>query len=160
MPASSPDGGNYVAMDGAYDAGPLSQAISGLTVGDTYSVSFYWAGAQQYTFDGANTEQVEVSLGSQTQSTAVYDNTSHGFSGWMTQTFDFTATATSETLSFLAIGTPISPSVPPFALLDGVSMTQVPEPASLALLGIGVMGVCGVVGRRRARRDAAAARVG
>jgi hypothetical protein len=160
MPASSPDGGNYVGMDGAYDAGPLSQTIGGLTVGDTYAVSFYWAGAQQEGFDGLNTEQLKVSLGGQTQSTAVYDNTSPGFSGWMSQTYDFTATSASELLSFLAVGTPITPSVPPFALLDGVSMTQVPEPASLALLGMGALGVGGLVRRRRARQAAEAAHAG
>ena len=81
-------------------------------MGETYAVTFEWAGAQQEGFDGLNTEQLEVSLGSQNQFTTVYDNAIHGFSGWMPQTFYFTADATSEVLSFLAIGTPISPSVP------------------------------------------------
>jgi hypothetical protein len=154
LPSTSPDGGNYVGADGAYDAGPISQTINGLTVGQEYQVGFWWAGAQQYTFTGPNTEQFAVSLGNDTQYTAVYDNPSHGFSGWMYQTFDFTASATSETLSFLAIGTPISPSVPPFSLLDGVSMNAVPEPGSFMLLAAGAIGL-GVVRLRRRVKPAA-----
>lgn len=152
LPASSPDGGNYLAADGAYDSAPITQTINSLTVGQTYQVGFYWAGAQQYTFSGPNTEQWVVDLGnSPTQATAVYDNPSHGFSGWMYQTFDFTATATSEVLSFLAVGTPISPSVPPMSLLDGVSVNAVPEPSGLLLMGIGVIGTGVVYLRRRVR---------
>jgi hypothetical protein len=48
----------------------------------------------------------------------------------------FTPTSTSETLSFLAIGTP--GGVPPLALLDGVSLSDIPEPASWALLVSGL----------------------
>lgn len=152
LPATSPDGGYYIGADGAYDAGPITQTISGLTIGAQYVVSFYWAGAQQSGFDGANTEQWQVSFGSNTQSTPVYDNSSHGFSGWMSQTFTFTADATSDVLGFLAIGTPIAPSVPPFALLDGVSVNEVSEPASIALLAVGAVALGGVVRRRRANR--------
>ena len=46
LPATSPDGGNFVAADGAYETLPLSQTINGLTAGDKYNVTFYWAGAR------------------------------------------------------------------------------------------------------------------
>jgi hypothetical protein len=70
----------------------------------------------------------------------------------MPQTFYFTADATSEVLSFLAIGTPISPSVPPFSLLDSVSMMAVPEPSTWAMMALGFAGL-GLAGYR-ARRAA------
>jgi hypothetical protein len=144
LPASSPDGGNYVAADGAFQIAPIQQTINGLTPSDSYTVSFYWAGAQQYTFNGPNTEQWQVSLGSQTQSTAVYQNPSHGFSGWQQQSFTYTATSASEVLSFLAVGTPTG--VPPFSLLDGVTLNAAtPEPATLALLGSGLLAGVGFV---------------
>ena len=41
---SSPAGGNYLAMDGAFDQSPVSQTLSGLTVGAATTVSFYFAG--------------------------------------------------------------------------------------------------------------------
>ena len=158
LPASSPNGGNFVAADGAFNTGPIQQTISGLTVGDTYAVSFFWAGAQQSGFTGPTTEQWNVSLGSQSQSTAVVSNASHGFTGWMQQTLDFTATNSSEVLSFLAAGTPNG--VPPFALLDGVSMNDVsspspgpstvPEPATVSLMVVGLLGLS-VAGHRRRR---------
>jgi PEP-CTERM motif len=144
---TSPGGGNYIAADGDYDTAAISQNMLNLTVGKMYAVSFWWAGAQQTGYTTATTDQWQVSLGSQTQTTSVYSNPGEGFSGWSYVTMNFTATATSEMLSFLAIGTPSG--VPPFALLDGVTMNvAVPEPSSLLLMGLGLLGF-GVVRRRR-----------
>jgi hypothetical protein len=147
LPASSPDGGNYIGADGAYNVGAITQSISGLTVGDKYTLSFWWAAAQQQGFTGLNTEQWQVNLGSQQFDTAVYSNASKGFSGWMYQTFTYTATSTTEVLSFLAIGTPSGQ--PPFSLLDGVSLELVPEPADWAIMLAGVAGLGALLQRRR-----------
>ena len=125
LTAASPAGGNYIAMDSDFEVGPVTQTINDLVVGQKYTLSFYWAGAQQFTFRGATTDQITASLGGESHSTGVYSNPDQGFSGWMLQTFNYTATSTSETLSFLASG---APQLPPFALLDGVSLTATPEP--------------------------------
>ena len=145
----SPTGGNFVGADGAFQVGAITQTLSGLTKGTDYAVSFSWAGAQQSGFTGATTEQWQVSLGNQTQSTQAVPNANHGFTGWMQQTFVFEATTASEVLSFLAVGTPNGE--PPFSLLDGVSATDVPEPASLAMLAacISVLGLLTVCYRKR-----------
>jgi PEP-CTERM motif len=152
-PAGGP---NFIAADGAYNSQPIYQTITGLVNGATYQVGFYWAASQQYNFNGITTEQWQVSLGSQTLNTGVVTNPSNGFTGWMYQTFNFKATGTSEALSFLSIGTPISPSEPPFALLADVSFSQVttPEPGtwSMMLGGLGLFGLSIIRSKRRARR--------
>ena len=146
---SSPGGGSFVALDGEQAAGVqggISQTISGLTAGDMYSLSFDWGAGQVQSRTGMTTEQFQVSLGSQSFLTPVVTNPSGGFTGWMSKTFTFTATSGSELLSFLSIGTPSG--LPPIATLDDVSLTQVPEPVSIALLGAGLLGI-GVVRRVR-----------
>lgn len=127
--------------------GPLSQTIDGLTVGKQYAVSFWWAGAQQAGFYSPTTEQWVVSLGDQTIATPTVNNVSQGFTGWAYQTFNYTATSSSELLSFLAVGTPSG--VPPFSLLDGVTVQQVPEPAAWTLLMAGLVVLGCLLWRRR-----------
>ena len=149
---TSPNGDNFVAMDGdtsvnSAGGGGVSQTITGLTPDAHYSVSFVWAGAQMQSRTGATTDSLLVSLGSQSFSTPVVNDVSQGFTGWMTQTFTFTATATSELLSFLSVGTPTG--APPIALLTDV--TLVPEPATMSVMGVGLMGL--IAARRRRRVD-------
>jgi hypothetical protein len=66
FPNGSPVGGNFVEADGnpVYESG-FNQAITGLTPGTTYTLSFYQAGGQDVGFANgqATTEQWIVSLG-------------------------------------------------------------------------------------------------
>lgn len=152
---ASPEGGNFIAGDGAYYEGAISQTVSGLTVGQQYTLSFWMAAAQQSGFDGANWSQWNVTFGSESFSTAVMNNPSHGFTGWQQVTQTFTASATSQVLSFLADGGP--QGLPPFALLDGVSLDTpntpvvTPLPAALFFVAPALAGVFGF-GRRKSNK--------
>ncbi len=148
----SPAGGNFVGLDGAFDGEqdtptgvPIEQTISGLQSGALYALSFFWAAAQQFGFTGATTEQLQVSFGAQTRSTAVVETPSEGFRGWFSERYVFTASTATQVLSFLAIGTP--QGQPPFVLLDGVELYAVPGPAAAALFAVGLFGLFAV--RRR-----------
>lgn len=155
LPAASPDGGNFIAADPSYDNNsPLSQTIDGLKAGGLYKVTFDWAAAQQYGFDGSTSEGWTVNLGSgPSQSTTAAAISNHGFSGWKTASFIFQADGASDVLSFLSFANP-STGAPPFALLDGVSLTAVPEPAAWAIMLVGFGGIGAAI---RARRKQAAA---
>ena len=151
LPASfagvSPNHGNFFGIDGDATYGsPLSQTINGLTVGQKYKVSFDWAATQLRNRYGPTTNQFLVSLGGDTQATPVVAVASQGFDGWYKASFTYTATAGSEVLKFVANGSPAG--YPPFALLDGVSLTAVPEPAMWALM-LGGFGLVGAAARRR-----------
>ncbi|MGH8155713.1 MAG: hypothetical protein ACREP0_10860, partial [Rhodanobacteraceae bacterium] len=137
----------------------ISQTVGGLVAGKQYKVGFYWGNTQLQNRTGTTTEQLQVSLGSQSFSTPISTVLTHAWSGWFYQTFTFTAgsSAGSDLLSFLSIGTPNS--LPPFALLAGVTMYAVPEPPVLAMFGGGLLGL-GLLTlytrRRKERREAEA----
>jgi len=150
LPATSPDGGNYIVVDSAFQnngATSISQTLNSLTPGQAYGVSFYDAAAQQSGFNGATFDQWQVSLGSQTLSSTRFNIPSHGFSGWTPESLTFTATNSSEVLNFLATGGP--GGVPPFVLLDGVSVAPVPEPSFIA--GVSAIMVLGLSAALKAK---------
>jgi hypothetical protein len=155
-------GGAFMVLDGdPVAAGPFSQSVSGLVVGQTYAVTFDWAAGELQDRTGFSTEQLHVFLDGSEQSTSVYNNTANplsnpgSFSGWQQVTLLFTATKTTETLKFLSDGSP-SNNLPPVAFLDGVSLTMVPEPATWAMMLVGFGGL-GAALRRRRRLAAVAA---
>jgi hypothetical protein len=145
--ANAPNGGNVVAIDGDVNyATSIFQTITGLKVGDSYVLTFQQAAAQQLYTSGATTEQWQVTLGSHTDTSTLMHNASQSVVGWNGQSMFFIATATSEVLTFLALGTPTNE--PPVVLLADVALTEIPEPADFALLGAGALGL--VLLRRRA----------
>jgi hypothetical protein len=150
---NSPSGGNFVAGDGAYYGGPISQTISGLTPGQKYTLSFAYAAAQQAGFDGDNWSSWTGTFGGESFQTSTLNNPSHGFTGWQNASFTFTASSNSQVLSFLAAGGPTG--VPPFALLDGVSIAPVPEPEEWAMMLVGAGLVSFQVKRKQAKANKA-----
>ena len=133
--------------------GSLDQTVNGLTIGQTYNLSFYWAGTELFNRTGYQSIGLTGSLGGDAFATPAYLNTASAgqpgsFSGWMLENFSFTANASSEVLSFLAVGTPAG-NLPPFALLDGVSLTAVPEPSTWAMMLVGFGGLGYAAFRRR-----------
>jgi hypothetical protein len=149
----TPDGSNYIAFDGdsTYNA-YVSQTISGLVVGQTYTLTFDQAAAQQKGTTGPTTEQWQISFGANQYLSTLMNNASQGFVPWMKQTITITADSTSDTLKFLSLGTP--GGEPPVVLLDGVSLVDAPEPQTFALIGIGFLAVS-ILTRRRRRGDTA-----
>jgi hypothetical protein len=157
--------GNFAALDGDYSNGPIAQTITGLTVGQTYTLSFQYAFAQQKNYTGATIQNLVMNFGAAgaktgtgdhpwtfaggpTWTSAGYNLPTNDFSGWMSYTTTLTATSTSEVLSFLALG---NLPVPPFALVTDISLTgSVPEPASWGMMLIG-LGAIGAAARRRRR---------
>jgi len=145
-PGVSPDGGNAYTADGGHEIGIMDQVINGLTVGQTYQLSFYQASMEQAGYPGSFTGNWSVGFGNQVQSSQQISNASGSYTNWTEQTMDFTATSVSQALLFMATATN---SYPPFLLLDGVSLTAVPEPASIALVGVGVLGLLALRRRRQ-----------
>ncbi len=145
-----PLGGNTIGIDGdSKYTSILSQSVAGLNVGQSYILQFYQAASQQVGLSGATTEQWQVSLGGgSTQISALMSTPSRSASGWQQVTMSFVASAASEVLQFVALGTPSGE--PPVCLLGDVSLVvSVPEPATLVLVAAGVLGVLTLRRRRK-----------
>ncbi len=159
---SSPDGGSFLTTDPSYNAGVITQSLTGLIVGSTYTLSFYQAAGQQKGFDAvggfSNTWNVKMTDGNSNvdlnQNAPVMAVANHSFSGWTQVTMSVVATTASMTLQFLSTST-VGSGQPPFSMLDGISLTKnaaaVPEPTAMLLLGSAFAGLVGAR-RLRARR--------
>ena len=124
--------------------GAITQALTGLTIGQAYQVVFWLAGNP----DGGPATKIAVaSDGGAFTGVYSFDTTGNTRQnmGWERQTFRFVADSTTADLSF-------SSAQPGFygAALDNVSISAVPEPATWALMILGFGAVGGAMRRRRA----------
>jgi hypothetical protein len=153
---SAQQGSYYVAI--AANGGDISQDFS-TVVGRSYTVTF-WAAALPVGIGGHPTKEGAVA--------ATGGSTSDFFvnlgDGWTQETYSFTATSSSTTLSFDNItpggsipdGAHRDGSSPLYRLgLDDVSISSVPEPASWAMMIVG-FGLIGGGLRRKAAQPAMA----
>jgi hypothetical protein len=168
---ASPEGNYFYGVDSTYHPSALTQEIGGLVVGHTYTLTFDYAAAQQFDYDGNTIDDWVVTLGGQSIATTNIKLPSHGFSGWFTDSVSFTYDGGGQNpglLSFVNLGmggcnadfkncAPVDPAAsggPPFSLLDGVSLTgSAPEPSTWAMMFIGFAGLA-YAGFRNRRRSA------
>jgi hypothetical protein len=150
---SSPQGGAYMGFDSDPSFhGDFTQTIAGLTVGESYTLSFYMAGAQEEGFDSATTTSITATLGNESFTTPVINTPVQGFSPWQLYSTVFTYTGGGNVLDLVATGGP--GGEPPYALLDGVSLVgaggaPTPEPSTWVMI---VAGFAGLSVAARARR--------
>ena len=151
---ASADGGSYLGVQDLDTFLPrvnvqgVTQTLSGLTVGDTYSLSF-WSMSNH---DGVGMQDWTVTFGAQTETSAQTTPTAGDTGTWTQSVMGFTATSTSQSLTFLA--TYLPGSVPEMLNLDGVvlkDVTAVPEPSSWAMLLAALGGALAVARLRRSR---------
>ena len=127
----------------AYREG-ISQTVSGLTIGETYEISFSHANGLLFTQGSPGTY---LGVGVTGGWEVLTDGVSHGLifstndnstaalehtSDWQASSVTFVATATTHEIQFVAFK-PDGPSDPTFQFLDQVSVALVPEPSAFAL---------------------------
>jgi hypothetical protein len=127
----------------------ISQVLTGLTVGDQYTLSFY---LEQRPGMGANPVTVSIDdlrgLDPTFAAVAPPDNDT-----WTLYSDTFIATNTSEALIFAVSypdgGTPTDSDTG----LAGVSLAQTPEPGTLMLLGTGLLALAGLGKQRLGKKN-------
>ena len=136
---SAYDGNVYNLEVNANAVDTVTQLVTGLVVGQFYDLSWGYGNR-----GGGGPQAMTVSFGGQMLVTDSYDGSTNPYT-WTANNFLIEATATSELLSFASIDEGGLPSYG-----NEISdVTLIPEPASLAMLVVGLAGIS-VVRRRRA----------
>ena len=138
-------GNQYVELDSNSNSA-MYQAISGLSVGQTYNLDFWY---HTRTNNGGNDNGINVYWGNAAPGNlqlAISDLVSSQTYNWIEYSTNLVATAETMYLTFSAEG--LSNSLGGF--IDNASLNSVPEPSNIALLTIGLLGL--VISRRRANQ--------
>ncbi len=138
-------GSYWVASDGnrsldmsALDGGQITQRLTGLTAGKTYTVGFDMSGNPA---GGNDTRRLTVSATGGNAETFVYAMSAANSTEnmlWQHYSYSFVASSSSQDLQFLSQEhNPFGPA------LDNVTLSVVPEPAvwGLMLFGFGLIGL-------------------
>ena len=147
------DGHDFVELDSTSNSSMLTSFNT--VAGQTYSLSFWYSGRAASTYntgafaDGivpSSSNGLSFSVGTAGASLFAPTNTTAD-NAWQQYTTTFVGTGKSMTLLFSAIGDNDSFG----ASLDNVNVSAVPEPATLAMMAAGLLGLLGLGVRRRAR---------
>lgn len=116
--------------------GAISQALSGLSLGSSYAVTFALSGNP----DGVPMiKNLQVSIDGQSQTFTFNDSgISRSAMNYLTETFDFTYTGESNLLSFASIDNPDSAYGP---VIGNIEISAVPEPSTWAMMILGFLGI-------------------
>jgi choice-of-anchor C domain-containing protein len=136
------DGSRSVDLAGN-DPGGVSQLVSGFNIGGWYTLFFDMAGNMD---GGLAIKNLTLSVTGEPNQNFAFDTTGHSrpaAMGWTQNSYTFQATNTSLTISFA-----FADSGPWGSALDNVSIEAVPEPATMALVGLALAGL-GFARRRR-----------
>jgi hypothetical protein len=148
-------GCNYALLGGTEDGGTsfIEQTLAGFTVGDTYTLS--WLQSSEFTTkDKVNASIIGGGTLSMDFSSDPYPGGSQFWEKWQTMTLTFAAAAPTLTFHFHSYAVNdagqvnYEPGLDDFKITGNAGAAAVPEPASLILLGTGVIGT----GIKRLRR--------
>ena len=144
-PPGSPAGTQLIDLDGTSTnpVGGITQMINGLVTGQTYTVSFTYANNPN-AFPNAS---ATISIGGASD-TVTHSGSTVASPSYVTTSFTFVASGPSQLLSAIS-DDPAGDYSGILVTNFDVELSAVPEPASIAMLGLGLVAVGGYVRARR-----------